>query len=145
MAAPPAHRWGRQVSGSASCAPSDGNDRRQRSPIVNFQISLKSLSGVSASNSSHVAEIALITWSRTSATAAGWLVLASVASHYYENMAARRPFPIVFHVGDMLDGFDRMRDLADLVDLVVPGHDPEVLRRFPPVAPELAGIACRLA
>lgn len=45
----------------------------------------------------------------------------------------------------MLDGFDRMRDLAAPADLVVPGHDPEVLRRFPPVDPELTGIACRLA
>ena len=42
-------------------------------------------------------------------TAGGWLVLASDASHYYENMEAGRPFPIVHDVGDMLDGYDRLR------------------------------------
>ena len=42
----------------------------------------------------------------------GWLVLASDASHYYENMEAGRPFPIVHDVGDMLDGYDRLVALA---------------------------------
>ena len=78
-------------------------------------------------------------------TERGWLVLASDASHFYENMDAARPFPIVFHVGDMLDGYHRMRELADSDDLIVPGHDPQVLERFPPVCDALAGIACRLA
>lgn len=78
-------------------------------------------------------------------TAKGWLVLASDASHYYENMDAVRPFPIVFNVGDMLDGFRRVRELADAADLIVPGHDPAVLQRFPPVSADLAGIACILA
>ena len=34
----------------------------------------------------------------------GWLVLASDAVHYYENIERRRPFPIVFDVGAMLAG-----------------------------------------
>ena len=78
-------------------------------------------------------------------TAKGWLVLASDASHFYENMDAVRPFPIVFHIGDMLDGYRRMRELAGAEQLIVPGHDPEVLKRFPPVSADLDGIACRLA
>ena len=45
-------------------------------------------------------------------TAGGWLVLASDASHYYENMEAGRPFPIVYDVGAMLDGYDRLVALA---------------------------------
>ena len=45
-------------------------------------------------------------------TAGGWLVLASDASHYYENMETGRPFPIVHDVGDMLDGYDRLLALA---------------------------------
>jgi glyoxylase-like metal-dependent hydrolase (beta-lactamase superfamily II) len=78
-------------------------------------------------------------------TERGWLVLASDASHYYENMETVRPFPIVFNVGDMLDGYRRMRELADSHEQIIPGHDPAVLDRYPPVRPDLAGIACRLA
>lgn len=77
-------------------------------------------------------------------TAAGWLVLASDASHYYENLQAGRPFPIVFQVGDMIDGYRRMRELAGGEHLIVPGHDPEVLARFPAAGPGLEGVACRL-
>ena len=45
-------------------------------------------------------------------TAAGWLVLASDASHYYENIEAGRPFPIVFDVGAMVEGCDTLGALA---------------------------------
>lgn len=64
-------------------------------------------------------------------TERGWVVLASDASHYYENMMRVSPFPIVFNVGDMLAGFDTLRSLADSEDHIVPGHDPEVRRRYP--------------
>jgi glyoxylase-like metal-dependent hydrolase (beta-lactamase superfamily II) len=79
-------------------------------------------------------------------TQRGWVVLASDASHYYENMERQAPYPIVFHVGDMVAGWDRIAQLADSPQHVIPGHDPEVLRRYPPLpnAPrELQGeIAC---
>ena len=77
-------------------------------------------------------------------TADGWLVLASDASHYYENMEARRPFPVVFDVDAMLDGFDTLRRLASPDDAIVPGHDPLVLARYPAAAPGLAGVAVLL-
>ena len=38
-------------------------------------------------------------------TEAGWLVLASDATHYYENMASGRPFPIVYDLGAMVEGW----------------------------------------
>lgn len=63
-------------------------------------------------------------------TRKGWLVLASDASHYYANYDQTRPFPIVYHVGEMLDAYETMRGLADLPDLVIPGHDPMVMERF---------------
>lgn len=78
-------------------------------------------------------------------TAAGWLVLASDASHYYENMTSGRPFPIVYHLGDMLDGHRRCFELASTSNLVIPGHDPLVLERHSPARPGLDGIAARLA
>jgi glyoxylase-like metal-dependent hydrolase (beta-lactamase superfamily II) len=41
-------------------------------------------------------------------TARGWVVLASDASHYYDNMEKPSPFPIVFHIGEMLAGYDTL-------------------------------------
>ncbi len=75
-------------------------------------------------------------------SARGQVVLASDASHYYENMETGRPFPIVYNVADMLDGHRRVRAEADSADHVIPGHDPQVLERYPLVAGDEHGIAC---
>lgn len=64
-------------------------------------------------------------------TQAGWLVLASDASHFYENLWLRKPFPIVVDLEDMLDGFGRLETLASRRELIVPGHDPLVREVFP--------------
>lgn len=77
-------------------------------------------------------------------TARGWVVLASDASHYYANMIERRPFPIVYDVPAMVAGWSRCRALADSDDHVIPGHDPEVLVRYPASLPGLEGVAVRL-
>jgi hypothetical protein len=46
----------------------------------------------------------------------------------------------------MYRGFELLRSLAASdTNLVVAGHDPEVMRRFPPVDGELAGLAVRIA
>ncbi len=65
-------------------------------------------------------------------TAAGWLVLASDASHYYENFMCKKVFPIVVDVQNALDSFNIIQSLASDQKLVVPGHDPLVMRCFPP-------------
>lgn len=78
-------------------------------------------------------------------TAKGWLVLASDASHLYANMEQKRPFPVVYSVGDMLEGYRRLYSLADDAALVVPGHDPDVLHRFPAASRELEGWVVKLA
>lgn len=64
-------------------------------------------------------------------TQAGWLVLASDAAHYYENFMARKPFPIVVDLQNMLDGFDTLNRLASEPQLIIPGHDPLVCSMFP--------------
>ena len=74
------------------------------------------------------------------ATRRGWLVLASDASHFYANMEQARPFPIVYSVADMVEGYDRLRQLAQSPAHIIPGHDPEVLRRYP--APRADGAEC---
>jgi glyoxylase-like metal-dependent hydrolase (beta-lactamase superfamily II) len=77
-------------------------------------------------------------------TRRGWVVVASDASHFYENMESRRPFPTAFHVGEMLEAFDKLAAAAPSPDHVVPGHDPLVMKRYPAPRPELEGIAVRL-
>lgn len=67
-------------------------------------------------------------------TQRGWVVLASDASHYYENHEDGRPFPIVQDMSRMLAGHRRLQAAADSPRHVVPGHDPDVLRRYPPHA-----------
>ncbi|NRG18991.1 N-acyl homoserine lactonase family protein [Rhizobiales bacterium] len=74
-------------------------------------------------------------------TNAGWLVLASDASHYYENFRRRKLFPIVENAEAMLEGFRRLPLLASNAKLVVPGHDPLVRQIFPSVAEGAEGTA----
>ena len=76
-------------------------------------------------------------------TARGTVVLASDVAHFYENLETKRPFTTAFHVGDMLEGFNRLRRLAPTAKHIVPGHDPLVMQRYPAV-PGLEGIAVRL-
>ncbi len=78
------------------------------------------------------------------ATRRGWVVLASDASHFYANMEKTRPFPIVFDVADMVEGYARMRALADSPAHIIPGHDPQVMQRYPAPSQALEGIAVRL-
>jgi len=77
-------------------------------------------------------------------TRRGWVVLASDAAHLYANIEEMRPFPIAYHVGEMVEGYRRLRALADSPRHIIPGHDPLVLRRYPPAEPALEGIAARL-
>lgn len=77
-------------------------------------------------------------------TARGWVVLASDASHYYQNIEEKRPFPVVFNVGEMVEGWQRLNELAESPQHVIPGHDPAVLLRYPAPSGELAGIVAQL-
>lgn len=77
-------------------------------------------------------------------TARGWLVIASDATHYYENFETGRPFIITHDVEATLRGYDRLRELASSPAHVIPGHDPLVLRRYPAPEPRLEGIVARL-
>lgn len=78
-------------------------------------------------------------------TARGWVVLASDASHFYENIEQDRPFAILNSIPGAYAAFDRITELADGPELVVAGHDPLVLRRFPPASRTHAGRIARIA
>ncbi len=77
-------------------------------------------------------------------TARGWVVVASDTSHYYEHFEQGRVFATTFHLGDTLDGYARLRQLADSDKHIVPGHDPLVMQRYPAASNELKDIAVRL-
>jgi glyoxylase-like metal-dependent hydrolase (beta-lactamase superfamily II) len=64
-------------------------------------------------------------------TAGGTAVLASDASHYYRNMNEGNPFIALNNIPEMLDGYDTIRRLASSPRLILPGHDPEVLKLYP--------------
>jgi len=78
------------------------------------------------------------------ATRRGSLVLASDASHFYANMEQGRPFPIVWSVADMMDGYELMRSLAASPEHIIPGHDPQVMQRYPAPEGSLQGVVARL-
>jgi glyoxylase-like metal-dependent hydrolase (beta-lactamase superfamily II) len=77
-------------------------------------------------------------------TRLGWMVLASDATHYLENMNSGRPFPIVADITQMISGWQRLRQLASAPQYIIPGHDPLVMQRYPEAEPALRGIAVRL-
>ena len=75
----------------------------------------------------------------------GWLVLASDASHYYWGIEDKKLFSIVYSVADMLAGYDKLQKLADgRLEMVVPGHDAEVMTKYPASRPGLEGVCVRL-
>ncbi|MCO5105699.1 MAG: N-acyl homoserine lactonase family protein [Burkholderiaceae bacterium] len=75
-------------------------------------------------------------------TARGWVVVASDASHYYENLHAGRAFPLVDSVPTMLEGHRRLLGAADSAEHVIPGHDPLVRQNYPAVPGDEIGISC---
>jgi glyoxylase-like metal-dependent hydrolase (beta-lactamase superfamily II) len=77
-------------------------------------------------------------------TRRGWVVLTSDASHYYDHMLDGRVFPIVYNVGEVLEGYRTLKRLASSDAHLVPGHDPLVFEIYPAARPNMAGWAARL-
>jgi glyoxylase-like metal-dependent hydrolase (beta-lactamase superfamily II) len=77
-------------------------------------------------------------------TGTGHVVLAADAAHFYENIETRKPFSITIDVDQTLRTYDRLQALATSPRHVVPGHDPLILKHYPPLKPETAGIVHRL-
>ncbi|MFB9831902.1 N-acyl homoserine lactonase family protein [Actinoallomurus acaciae] len=77
-------------------------------------------------------------------SADGDVVIASDALHYYEELELDRPFTHVADLPAMYAGFETLRELAGDGRPLVAGHDPEVMRRFPALTGEAAGLAVRV-
>ncbi len=77
--------------------------------------------------------------------AAGPAILASDAVHYYEELELDRPFEVLVDMEEMYLGYDLIRKLEQLPGAVlVPGHDPAVVERFPALGSD-QGLAVRVA
>ena len=77
-------------------------------------------------------------------TRRGYVVLASDACHLYSHIDEGRVFPITYSVADTLEGYKTLLKLASSRRHLVPGHDPEVLKLYPPAQPHLAKWIVRL-
>ena len=71
-------------------------------------------------------------------TSQGFVALPSDVSHFYQKMASSRPFTGAFHMGEMLEDFDRLLDLAHDESRIVPDHDPLVMKLYSAPSPELS-------
>jgi glyoxylase-like metal-dependent hydrolase (beta-lactamase superfamily II) len=74
----------------------------------------------------------------------GAVVLASDASHLYAHFETGKVFPIVYDAEAVVAGYAQLRRLAPSDRHIIPGHDPDVLRRYPAARPGLEGWAVRL-
>jgi len=77
-------------------------------------------------------------------TRRGHVVLAADASHLYAHLNEGRVFPVTYNVGDVLEGYQTIKRLAESPDHIIPGHDPEVVKRYPAARAGLEGMAVRL-
>jgi glyoxylase-like metal-dependent hydrolase (beta-lactamase superfamily II) len=68
-------------------------------------------------------------------SAAGTIVLASDNMYLYENLEKHVPIAATLDAVSNLRAQDRMKELAASPKLIVPGHDPAVMKNFPEVVP----------
>jgi glyoxylase-like metal-dependent hydrolase (beta-lactamase superfamily II) len=74
------------------------------------------------------------------ATKKGTVVIASDNLYLYENLDKHLPIAQTFDEESNLRAQGRMKQLASDERLIVPGHDPAVMTRFPRVAPNIVRI-----
>lgn len=67
-------------------------------------------------------------------TARGYVLLASDAIHFYDNLRTGIPFPVTVDADLTARTFDRLRELAGDEEHIVPGHDPLVRSYYPTIA-----------
>ena len=77
-------------------------------------------------------------------TQRGNVVLASDASHYYENIQTTRPFIAAVDIAAMMDSFRKIERLATTSHHIIPGHDPLVMQRYAAPSASLQDIVVRL-
>jgi glyoxylase-like metal-dependent hydrolase (beta-lactamase superfamily II) len=76
----------------------------------------------------------------TVSTAAGTVVLASDNMYLYENLEKHVPIAATLDPASNLRAQDRMKQLAASPRLIIPGHDPAVMKNFPETSPGVVKI-----
>lgn len=64
-------------------------------------------------------------------TRRGRVMIASDVAHFYDNVWNRNPFSILQNIPEYCDSHERMIELAESHDHIVPGHDPLVMQYYP--------------
>ncbi len=77
----------------------------------------------------------------TVTTTAGPVVLASDNLYLYENLEKHAPIAQTFDAASNLRAQEKMVELAGPTKLIVPGHDPTVMTRFPKVVDGVVRVA----
>ena len=72
------------------------------------------------------------------------MVVASDAAHYYEGFMDEQLFMTHENLFDLVESYRKLRRLAPSDNHIIPGHDPEVLKRYPAAAKGLEGIVARV-
>lgn len=76
----------------------------------------------------------------SAATTAGTVVFASDNAYLYENLDKRLPIAQTVDAASNLRAQERMLGLVTDRRLIVPGHDPEVMKRFPMLRADVVAI-----
>lgn len=75
----------------------------------------------------------------------GDVVLASDAVHFYEELELQRPFAVMHDLERMYVAYDVLNGLALAGAAVIPGHDPEVARRYAAAGDRSDGVSVLIA
>jgi glyoxylase-like metal-dependent hydrolase (beta-lactamase superfamily II) len=78
-------------------------------------------------------------------SAGSLVVLASDALHFYEELSGPARFAVFTDAEETEAGYELLRELSRRGAVVVPGHDPVVMERFPRLPGELADLGVKLA
>jgi len=72
-------------------------------------------------------------------TAKGTVLLTSDAVHFDEELARDMPFRHMCNLPASYESYRRIRQMVDesRISLVIPGHEANIMNRFPPAAPPL--------
>jgi glyoxylase-like metal-dependent hydrolase (beta-lactamase superfamily II) len=77
-------------------------------------------------------------------TKRGYVMLAADAVHLFPHLDEARVFPTTYNRGEVLEGYETLKRLATSRNHIVPGHDPAVMKIYPPASDALKGLVIRL-
>ena len=67
-------------------------------------------------------------------TKRGFVMLAADAVHLYPHLDEARIFPTTYNLAEVLEGYETLKRLASSRHHIVPGHDPAVMKLYPPAS-----------